>query len=544
MKILVSDPLPDKGMEMLKEKAEVTEYNCESSQELESIIGDYDALIVRSGTQVTPEVIEAGKNLKVIGRAGVGVDNIDVDAATEYGIVVINAPEGNTISAAEHSIALLTSLARNIPTAHHSLKSGQWERSRFTGVELYKKTLGVIGLGRIGSEVARRARAMGMQVMAYDPYVTAEQAQKMGIQVLALDQVLRHADFLSLHLPNVPSTYHIIDEEKISMMKPGVRIINCARGGLIDEDALCDALKEGKIAGAALDVFETEPPEECSLLEMENVIATPHLGASTREAQTNVALQVAEQVLKVLNGEPVCYAVNVPVEMPESMADVEPFMPLMELMGSFYTQYFGGPIKEIEIRYSGEIAEKSLSALTTSCLNGMLQVIMGDQVNHVNAPMLAKNRGIKFKEVYTSSVENFTNLITMEVKSNDDTHTISGTLFNQDDMRIVQIDQYHIEVLPSPHILVCKYADLPGIIAQMTTILGEEEINIAGMQVGREIVGGEAMMVLQLDDPISKRTIDKISKVDQITSVHYVEPWKKFKAPQIGKREKTSPAAR
>ena len=529
MKILVSDPLPAEGMEKLKERAEVTEFNCDSPEELEPIIGEYEALIVRSGTKVTPELIEAGKNLKVIGRAGVGVDNIDVGKATEHGIVVINAPEGNTISAAEHSIALLTSLARNIPTAHHSLKNGGWERGRF---------LGVVGFGRIGNEVARRARAMGMQIMAYDPYITTEQAQKQGIQVVSLEHLVREADFITLHLPNVPSTYHIIDEEKIAAMKPEVRIINCARGGLIDEEALCKALQEERIAGAALDVFENEPPEPCSLLEMENVIATPHLGASTREAQTNVAIQVADQVVKALDGEPVGYAVNVPVEMPESMSDVEPFMPLMELMGSFYTQYFGGPIKEVELRYCGEIAEKSLSALTTSCLTGMLQVFMGDQVNHVNAPMLAKNRGIKFQEVYSNSVSTFTNLITLNVKSNGKDHSIKGTLFNQDDMRIVQIDDYHIEVLPSPHILICKYTDSPGIIANLTTILGEEEINIAGMQVGRETIGGEAIMVLQLDDPLSRRTKDKINRLEQVTSVQYVEPWKKFETPQVTKKEK------
>ncbi len=527
MKILVSDPLPSEGIEMLKEKAEVTEYNCKDPLELESIIGDYDALIVRSGTQVTPEVIEAGKKLKVIGRAGVGVDNIDVDKATEKGIVVINTPEGNTISAAEHTIALITSLARNIPNAHHSTRSGSWERSKFLGVELYKKSLGILGLGRIGREVARRARAMGMYVLAYDPYVSPEQGKKMGLEIVGLNNLLQEADFLTLHLPDIPSTHHLIDEVKIEIMKPGVYIVNCARGGLIKEEALCKGLQEGKIAGAAIDVFETEPPENCPLLEMDNVIVTPHLGASTAEAQNNVAIQAAEQVLTALEGGSVCYAVNVPAEMPESTSEIKPYQPLMELLGSFYMQFFGGPIDEVEIKYSGEIAEKKLSPLTTSCLTGMLQVFMGDQVNHVNAPLLAQNRGIKFKEVYTSSIDNFTNLVTLTVKSGGGVNTLSGTVFSQDDIRIVQINDYEIEVLPSSHILLCTYKDQPGVIARLTTSLGEEEINIAGMQVGRKNAGGEALMVLQIDDPLSKRVQDRIKSIDQINCVYYVEPWLK-----------------
>lgn len=538
MKILVSDPLPAEGIEVLKQKAEVTEFNCSTSDELEAVIGDYDALIVRSGTTVTPGVIEAGKNLKVIGRAGVGVDNIDLEEATRKGIVVINTPEGNTISAAEHTIALLSSLARNIPAANHTTKNGKWNRSQYLGVELYKKNLGIVGLGRIGIEVARRARAMGMHILGYDPYVSAKKSEKYGIELVDLEWLVSNADFMTLHLPDKPTTRHIIDADKIAMMKPCARIVNCARGGLIDEEALCNALREGKIAGAALDVFETEPPESCPLLELDNVIVTPHLGASTREAQNNVALQAAEQVLNALDGKPVKYAVNVPMEMPESMAEVKPFMPLMELLGSFYMQFFSGPVDDIELRYSGAIAEKSLAPLTNTCLTGMLQFIIGDRVNYVNAPMLAKNRGITIKEVYTRNVDNFANLIELVVKSNGGVNTLAGTLFNHDDMRIVQIDKYHIEVLPSPHILICRYIDSPGIIASLTNILGKEEINIASMQVGREIIGGEAIMVLQIDDPLSLRVLDKIKAISQVTSIDYVEPWKKHDTTQAEKTEK------
>lgn len=523
MKILVSDPLSAEGIKILKQKAEVTEQTYENTEKLVSAIGEYDALVVRSGTKVTAEVIEAGKKLKVIGRAGVGVDNIDVNKATEKGIMVINAPEGNTISAAEHTIALLTSLARNISVANSSVKKGEWKRGKFLGVELYQKVLGVIGLGRIGGEVARRCRAMGMNIIAYDPYISPEQAEKMGIKMASLEDVLREADFLTLHLPLIPATYHLIGEEQLAMMKPGVRIVNCARGGLIDEEALCRALDEGRVAGAALDVFETEPPSECSLLRYDNVIMTPHLGASTREAQVNVAVQVAKQVLMALEGEPVGYAVNVPAVLPEVMAEVKHFMPLMSMLGSFYMQVFNGSLEEIEIRYSGEIADKPHAPLTTSCLIGFLQVMVGNQVNYVNAPLLAKSRGIRVNELSTTSSDNFSNLITISVVSGGERGIISGTLFNNNDFRIVEIGEYRIEVIPSRYMLVCNYGDKPGIIGRVATTLGNENINIAGMQVGRQSVGGEAVMVLQVDEPIPPEVLDKVKEIDLITKICFVE---------------------
>ncbi len=356
MKVLVTDPLSAEGMEILDQETEVTTNFCENPEELLEIISEFDALIVRSGTKVPAEVIDAGVNLKVIGRAGVGVDNIDVRRATEKGIMVINTPESNTISAAEHTIALLTSLSRNVAKASASVKKGEWKRGHFLGVELYEKTLGIIGLGKIGIEVARRCRAMGMNLLGYDPYVPPEQVEKIGVKMVSLEDLLQQSDFITLHLPLVNSTHHIIGEKELAQMKDGVRIINCARGGLIDEQALCNAIDEGKVAGAALDVVETDPPYECPLIKQENVVLTPHLGASTREAQVNVAIQVANQVLRALRGEPVDYAVNVPVLMPEVLEEVKPFLSLMRMLGSLYMQFFGGTVEELEIHYSGEIA--------------------------------------------------------------------------------------------------------------------------------------------------------------------------------------------
>ncbi len=523
MKVLVSDPLSKEGISILEEHAQVTLDMCENRERLLEIIGDYDALVIRSGTQVTAEVIEAGKKLKVIGRAGVGVDNIDVDRATEKGILVINAPEGNTISATEHTIAMLTSLARNISGADASVKKGEWKRQEFMGVELYQKKLGIIGLGKIGTEVARRCRAMGMVLLGCDPYVSAEQAEKKGIELVSLEELLRQSDFITLHLPLVSATHHLIGEKQLEMMKEGVRIINCARGGLIDEQALCRALDEGKVAGAALDVFENEPPLDCPLLQYDKVITTPHLAASTREAQVNVAIQVARQIVRFLRGEPVDYAVNVPVVEPEILEEVKPYFSLMRLLGSLYMQLFTGSVEEVEIHYSGDIASKPLNLLTTSCLIGFLQVIVGRQVNYVNAPYLARERGIRIKETASDTSENFSSLIVVKVKSGEEINTVAGTLFNDQDIRIVQIGDYRIEVVPSRYMLVCNYIDRPGIIGRVATILGSRNINIASMQVGRQSIGGEALMVLQVDDPIPAEVMEQIKETGIVTTIGFVE---------------------
>ncbi|HSW35419.1 MAG TPA: phosphoglycerate dehydrogenase [Candidatus Limnocylindrales bacterium] len=521
MKILVSDSLSPEGLEVLQQNAEV-DYKPEiSAAELTEIIGSYDALIVRSRSKVTAEVITAGKNLKVIGRAGVGVDNIDVEKATEKGIIVVNSPHGNTISAAEHAVALLTSLARNIAGANRSVKRGEWKRTEYTGVELNNKVLGLVGVGRIGSEVARRARAMGMKIIGYDPYVSSDQADKLKIEMVAFEELLKRSDFISLHLPLGSSTHHLIGAKEIAMLKPGVRIINCARGGLIDEDALYEALKGGRVAGAALDVFEQEPPVGCKLLELDNVIATPHLGALTQEAQVNVAMQVSEQVIKALRGEPIVSAVNVPALMPETRAVLEPFLPLLKVMGSFYMQMFGGSVDELEITYSGEIASMPLAPLTISCLIGFLYGIVGDGVNWVNAPYIARARGITVKESSISEVKNYSNLVTLTAKSGDRVHNVSGTLLNNA-MRIVRVDDYRIEIIPTRYMLAITHNDRPGVVGKIGTLLGNEDVNIASMQLGRKKAGGEAMMVLQVDDHMTSEVVEKVRQLDVISSARFL----------------------
>jgi D-3-phosphoglycerate dehydrogenase / 2-oxoglutarate reductase len=523
MKVLVSDQISELGVAKLREKALVDVKTDLTPEELIAIIPEYDALVVRSSTKVTRKVLEAGINLKVVGRAGVGVDNIDVEAATERGIIVINAPEGNTISAAEHTIAMMTSLARNIPAAAASMKAGEWKRNKFMGVELYKKTLGVVGMGRIGSEVIKRAKAMDMDILAYDPYISAERAEKLGVTLTSLEEIYRKADFITMHTPITKATRHMISVDELAIMKDGVRIINCARGGLIDEAALVDAIQSGKVAGAALDVFEEEPVVCNPLCGLPNVIVTPHLGASTEEAQVNVAVQVAEQVANALMGEPLVSAVNVPVIPPETLADVKPFIPLLKTLGSFYTQVFNGQVESVDILYSGEIANYPVTPLTNSFLIGLLSVILQETVNYVNAPVIAKQRGIKVREITSKTVENFTNLISVTVKTAEGTQTIAGTLFNKDDIRIVQIGKYRIEVIPSRYMLVTTYMDMPGVIGRFGITLGENDINIAGMQVGRQSIGGEAVMVLQVDSPVPEHVLQQLQDLDAIMTIRFVK---------------------
>ncbi|HHX77480.1 MAG TPA: phosphoglycerate dehydrogenase, partial [Firmicutes bacterium] len=390
-------------------------------------------------------------------------------------------------------------------------------------VELYNKVLGVIALGRVGSEVVKRAKAMGMDILGFDPYISRERAEKIGAQLTTLEDICQKADFITLHLPKTKASYHMIGEKELALMKPNARIVNCARGGIIDEEALFNALSEGRIAGAALDVFEEEPAVDNPLFNLDNVIVTPHLGASTREAQVNVAVQVAHQVVAALKGEPVVTAVNVPAIPPETISNVKPFMPLMEKMGKFYMQVFDGQVETIELGYYGEIANYPVNPLTTNCLIGILSVMLNASVNYVNAPHIASQRGIKVKEVSSKDVENFTNLVTMKVETAKGTKVLSGTVFNQNDIRIVQIDQYRIDVVPSKYMLVCSYIDQPGVIGRVGTTLGNNNVNIAGMQVGRKSIGGEAVMVLQVDNMISDKLIEKILKLDAIISASFVK---------------------
>lgn len=522
-KVLVSDPLAEEGISILKEVAQVDVKTGLSHEELLAIIGDYDGLLVRSGTQVNGDIIAAGKKLKVIGRAGVGVDNIDVDKATELGVLVINAPEGNTISAAEHTMAMMMSQSRNVPNACGSLRCGEWKRNKFMGVELYRKKLGIVGFGRIGQEVAIRAKAFGMEILVYDPYITSEYIEKQGCTPVSLDQLFANADFITLHAPKNNSTKYLIDAATLAKMKVGVRIINVARGGLIDEKALYEAIVSGKVAGAALDVFENEPPEDSPLLQLDQVVCTPHLGASTEEAQVKVAVQVAEQFVRLFRGEQVQMAVNAPILPPEVMAEIEPFIPLMRTLGSFFMQCFGGRIKALEINYSGEVSVHPVAPLTTALLIGLLQVILKSNVNYVNAPPMARQRGIKIEETTGSKSPIYRNLITVKFTTDEGTHTIAGTIFEGSGMRIVQVDNYSIEIVPSRYMVVNKYHDRTGVVGKMGTLLGNNNINIGSMQLGRNLGTGEALMVLQVDSPVSPEIITELQRDNLMIKSAFIE---------------------
>ena len=524
MKVLVTDPISEEGIKILKAEQGV-QVDIETKLTKEQLIEkikDYDALIIRSETQVTREVIEAGKNLKIVGRAGVGIDNVDVPAATEKGIIVANAPEGNMIAACEHTISMMLSMSRNIPQANASLKSGKWERSKFMGVEVLGKTLGVVGMGRIGGEVTRRARCMGMEVLAYDPFTTPERAQAIGAKLTTLDDIYENSDYITVHTPLIPSTRHMISTPQFDKMKKGVRIINCARGGIIDEAALYEALKSGKVAGAALDEFEKEPPVGSPLLELNKVIATPHLGASTQEAQVNVAITIAEQVINAFKGMPVTTALNIPIMKPETMEKIRPYLPMAETLGRFVAQLSDGQIKEVSVKYSGEIAQKEISLVTIAALKGLLDVKMGEYVNYVNANTIAKERGIKVVESKIGEVGDYTNLITVNVKTDMMEHTVAGTIFGNKEARIVEIDGYRLDAVPQGYMIVTRHKDRPGVIGNVGMLLGQNNINIAGMVVGREAVRGDAIMILGVDDKVPQNVLKELVEKAGLYEARYV----------------------
>jgi len=511
-RVLVSDPLSEEGLSLLREKAVVDEKTDLKEDELIAIIGNYDALLVRSGTEVTAKIIEAGTGLKFIGRAGAGVDNIDMDAATRKGIIVANAPEGNTLAATEHTMAMMLSLARSIPQANASLRSKQWKRSKFMGVELNEKVLGIVGLGRIGREVSKRATALGMHIVGYDPFISKERAAQMGVDAMSVEELFKVADVITVHTPLIKETRHIINEKSIATMKDGVRIINCARGGIIDEKALYDAVKSGKVAGAALDVFENEPPLESPLLDLEQVIVTPHLGASTVEAQTNVAVSIAKQCISVLEGGSAKYIVNAPI-VPQDQQDViEPFANLAEKMGRFLVQLVEGRLEKVEIVYGGELSQLNANTrfITRLALKGLLDPILQVPVNLVNAEFIAKERGIVFSETITEDAHGFKNLITLNIKTDKMTETMSGTVFFRGRSRIVAIGGYTMDMVPEGYVIVSRHLDKAGVIGRASTILGQANINIAGMQVGRINRGEEAIMVLNVDSEVPSEIMDEI----------------------------------
>ena len=523
-RVLVSDPLAEEGIDILKEFCDVDVNTGLTEDQLVDIIGNYDALLVRSGTEVTARVIDAGAKLKFIGRAGAGVDNIDTEAATRRGIVVANAPEGNTLAATEHTMAMMLSLARNIPQATASLKKGEWKRSKFMGVELNDKVLGIMGFGRIGREVAKRAQAMQMKCIAYDPFITKERAASLGVEMVPLDELFRRADVITVHTPLIKETRHVINAETIATMRNGVRLINCARGGIIDEKALADGIASGKVAGAALDVFENEPPTDSPVLGLDRVIVTPHLGASTVEAQKNVAVSVANQCISVLSGGAAKYVVNAPMIPAEQQALVEPYAALAQKMGSLLIQLIEGRLESIKITYGGEAAQlPNTKFITRVILKGILDPILQAPVNFVNAEFVAKERGIRLSETTTEEAHGFRNIISITAKTDRMTESVSGSVSAPDHARIVSIGGYMTDLTPTGHVVISRHTDKPGVIGKAATILGRVNVNIAGMQVGRHKPGEEALMVLTVDSAVPAEAMEEIKKIDGIHTAKHAE---------------------
>lgn len=513
MRILVADALADAGIEALSRHHEVDVRTDLSHADLVGAVADYHALVVRSGTTVDEEVLAAGRRLKVVGRAGVGLDNVDVEAATRHGVIVCNAPQSNIISAAEHTLALILALARNVPQAHAALTAGRWERSGWKGAELHDKVLGIVGLGRIGTLVARRADAFGMRLTAYDPFVSPERAARLGVELRdELAEVLAEADFLSLHVPRTADTMGLLDAEALKRMKPTARVVNVARGGIVDEQALADAVRDGRIAGAALDVFAEEPTTASPLFDLEEVIVTPHLGASTEEAQDKAGTQIAEAVRLALAGELVPTAVNVQAG---KVADaVRPFLSLGEKLGRLVVALAEGGTDEVTIEYLGAIAEEDCRAVGLSVLSGMLAGVVHAPVTLVNAPLLAEDRGIAVREVSAPSSPAYTSLVRVSGRTRSaETIRVAGTVLPPDQReRLVEVWNAPVELEPTRHMMFLRYEDRPGIIGTVGTRLGEADVNIASAQVGRREQGGEAIMALSLDDPAPRPVVERITE--------------------------------
>jgi D-3-phosphoglycerate dehydrogenase len=524
-RVLVSDPLSKEGLKILEEAdgIQVDVKTGLEKDELCKIIPSYDALVVRSQTKVTEEVIRAGERLRVIGRAGVGVDNIDLDEATKRGIIVMNAPGGNTVSTAEHTMAMILALSRNIPQAVSSLKMGEWERKKFRGVELFSKRLGIVGLGRIGSYVAKLAKAFGMKVLAYDPYISLDKAKRIGVELVEIEDLYRSSDYITFHIPLTDKTYHMVGENEFKKMKDGVRIINCARGGIIDEDALYRAMEDGKVGGAAFDVYENEPPVESPLLKLPNFIGVPHIGASTIEAQINVGIEMAHQIVDALRDGPIRNAVNIHQVEPEVLDEIGPYLALSEKIGKLHAQLLEGHMEEVEMKIGGEISMYEVAPFKAAFLKGLLgEILEGAVVNYVNAPYIAKERGLEVVEVKDKEEKDFVNLVTISLRTDRTTRSIAGSIFAKEDLRIVSIDGFRIDGIPSGNMLIISNVDRPGVIGKIGTILGNEGINIGGLQMGRKAIGGRQLIVLNIDHEIKPETIQRIQREEEILDVRVV----------------------
>jgi len=508
-KVLVREPIAEAGIRLLRERG--FEVDLDGDSDLAETIGSYDAIVIRSATQLTADLIERAERLKVIGRAGVGIDNVDVDAATRRGIVVANAPESTVISAAEHTIGLLVALTRNIPQAHAALKQGRWERKKYGGVELADKTLGVLGFGRIGQQVARRAAGLGMRVVAYDPFVAPDRFRELGVERLEqLDDVYAAADFITLHLPLTDETRGSVGTDAFTKMRHGVRIVNAARGELIDEDALLDALRSGKVGGAALDVFSTEPYSG-PLLELDNVVATPHLAASTEEAQDRAGVIIAEQVAAALEGGLVSNAVNIPVIGAEDLEVLGGYIPLAAKLGRLAMELAEGAVEELRLTYFGGLAQYDTRLLTVAALNGAFQGRSDQPVNYVNAPVIAAERGVEVREERRRSSRDFTNLVRVEAVSNGQPLRVAGTTIGNDNrLWLVSALGFELDMEFAPRLVVFRYDDVPGVIGKVGTLFGEAEVNIANMTVSRTRQGGQALMALSIDTPAPPQLVERI----------------------------------
>ena len=523
MNVLVADPLAEEGVAFLREYANVDVKTKLKPEELISIIGNYEGLIVRSQTRVTADVIEAGSKLIVIGRAGVGVDNIDTEAATSRGIIVVNAPTGNTFSAAEHAVALMMALARNIPQANASLRSGEWKRNEFMGTEVRGKTLGLIGLGNVGSEVARRAHGMEMNIIGFDPFVSAEKAKKFYVDVRPLEDIFREADFISLHVPLIEATKNLVGPKQIASMKPNARIINAARGGLIDEEALVAAINEGRIAGAAIDVFIEEPCTQSILFSTPKIIVTPHLGASTAEAQTLAATEVIQQVIDVFEGRPAKYAVNAPLIPAEALPVMTPFLNLAQSIGSLLSYLGEGQLQSLHIKYQGEVAAYNTNAIKAILLGALLGRFTGTRVNMVNATIEAERRGMRVSEEKSAACENYASLITLDAITNEGTATVSGTII-RGEAHIVQVNQYWLDIVPTGgYFLFVDHTDRPGVIGAVGKIAGDAGVNISHMHLSRLGLRGQALMILALDEPLPEEQRQQVLALGDVKAVKLVK---------------------
>ena len=522
MKVLISDKLSEEGKKILAAQGlEVDDKSGITPDQLKEIIGEYDGLIIRSATKATADIISAAKKLKVIGRAGVGVDNVDVVAATQKGILVMNTPEGNTVSTAQLTFSMLLALARNIPQACASMKAGAWEKTKFKGTEVTGKILGIIGLGRIGTVVMKYAKAFGMNVIVYDPYLTKERAELLGVTQVSLDELFAKSDYVTVHTPLTKDTKGIVNTDAINKMKKGVRIINCARGGIVDEEALAEGLKSGKVAGAALDVFTKEPPEGIGLTSLPNLIATPHLGASTAEAQEQVAVDIAHQIADYLTTGKVLNAINMPSIDEDTYEKMKPYIMLSEKLGSFTSQAVRGTIKSMDIYYSGAVNEFDVSSLTRGTVKGFLEPMLEGAVNYINALVIAKERGMRINEIKTSDSEDFASLITIKATTEEDgVFTISGSVFGKRmDPRIVRINGYHVDAHPIGYLLLITNKDTPGAIGKIGTTLGSRGINISDMTLGRKAQGEKAVIVLNIDGAVPDNVIEAVENLEEVVEV-------------------------